>query len=74
MDQQLDFVITGAGPAGGAAAYLARACAACVAIVDREPFGGSCDFWACLPSKTLLHAATVHARGVQAVRTLDAAS
>ena len=63
MDQQLDFVIIGAGPAGEAAAYLARARGASVAIVDRELFGGSCPFWACMPSKTLLHAAAVHAGG-----------
>lgn len=63
MDQQFDFVIIGAGPAGEAAAYLARARGASVAIVDRELFGGSCPFWACMPSKTLLHAAAVHAGG-----------
>lgn len=63
MDQQLDFVVIGAGPAGEAAAYLARARGASVAIVDRELFGGSCPFWACMPSKTLLHAAAVHAGG-----------
>jgi len=63
MDPQFDFVIIGAGPAGEAAAYLARARDASVAIVDRELFGGSCPFWACMPSKALLHAAAVHAGG-----------
>lgn len=63
MDQQFDFVIIGAGPAGEAAANLARARGASVAVVDRELFGGSCPFWACMPSKTLLHAAAVHAGG-----------
>jgi pyruvate/2-oxoglutarate dehydrogenase complex dihydrolipoamide dehydrogenase (E3) component len=63
MDDQFDFVIIGAGPAGEAAAYLARARGATVAVVDRELFGGSCSFWACMPSKTLLHAAAVHAAG-----------
>ena len=58
-----DFVIVGAGPAGEAAAYMARARGASVAIIDRELFGGSCPFWACMPSKTLLHAAAVHAGG-----------
>ena len=63
MDEQFDFVVIGAGPAGEAAAYLARARGATVAVVDRELFGGSCPFWACMPSKTLLHAAAVHAGG-----------
>src|SRR5664279_5889332 len=63
MDQQFDFVIIGAGAAGEAATYMARARGASVAIVDRALFGGSCAFWACMPSKTLLHAAAVHAGG-----------
>jgi dihydrolipoamide dehydrogenase len=63
MDEQFDFVVIGAGAAGEAAAYLARDRGASVAIVDRELFGGSCPFWACMPSKTLLHAAAVHALG-----------
>jgi len=58
-----DFVIIGAGAAGEAAAYEARRRGASVAIVDRELFGGSCPFWACMPSKSLLHAAGVHAIG-----------
>lgn len=64
MEQDaFDFVIIGGGPAGEAAAYMARARGASVAVVDRELFGGSCPFWACMPSKTLLHAAAVHAGG-----------
>ena len=63
METTYDFAIIGAGPAGEAAAYLARKRGGTVAIIDRDLFGGSCPFWACMPSKTLLHAATVHARG-----------
>ncbi|HVA85963.1 MAG TPA: FAD-dependent oxidoreductase, partial [Candidatus Saccharimonadales bacterium] len=62
MDQ-FDFVIIGAGAGGEAAAFKARKRGASVAIVDRDLFGGSCPFWACMPSKTLLHAAAVHAVG-----------
>jgi len=58
-----DFVIIGAGASGEAAAHYARARGASVAIVDRDLFGGSCPFWACMPSKTLLHAADVRAHG-----------
>jgi len=56
-------VVIGAGAAGEAAAHYARAKGASVAIVDRELFGGSCPFWACMPSKALLHAAAVHHAG-----------
>ena len=34
-----------------------------MAIIDRALFGGSCPFWACMPSKALLHAAAVHHAG-----------
>jgi pyruvate/2-oxoglutarate dehydrogenase complex dihydrolipoamide dehydrogenase (E3) component len=62
MDR-FDLVIIGAGPAGEAAAYKARARGASVAIVDRDLFGGACPFFACMPSKSLLHSAAVHAAG-----------
>jgi len=63
MDGTFDFVVIGAGASGEAAAHYARARGASVAIVDRDLFGGSCPFWACMPSKTLLHAAQVKAHG-----------
>jgi dihydrolipoamide dehydrogenase len=62
MDQ-FDFIVIGAGAAGEAAANLARQRGASVAIVDRDLVGGSCAFWACIPSKSLLHSAAVHAGG-----------
>jgi dihydrolipoamide dehydrogenase len=58
-----DVVIIGAGASGEAAAYEARRRGASVAIIDRALFGGSCPFWACMPSKALLHAAAVHRGG-----------
>jgi pyruvate/2-oxoglutarate dehydrogenase complex dihydrolipoamide dehydrogenase (E3) component len=58
-----DLVIVGAGAAGEAAAHYARSRDASVAIIDRGLFGGSCPFWACMPSKALLHAAAVHHGG-----------
>ena len=62
MDR-FDLVVIGAGAAGEAAAHYARSRDASVAIVDRGLFGGSCPFWACMPSKALLHAASVHHAG-----------
>jgi pyruvate/2-oxoglutarate dehydrogenase complex dihydrolipoamide dehydrogenase (E3) component len=63
MDQTFDLVIIGAGEAGQATAHLARKLGGSVAIIDRELFGGSCPFWACMPSKALLHAAAIHHLG-----------
>lgn len=60
---RLDFVIVGAGAAGEAAANLALDRGASVALVERDLFGGSCAYWACMPSKALLHAAAVHRIG-----------
>jgi len=63
MDETYDLVIIGAGEAGEAAANAARKVGGTVAVIDRELFGGSCPFWACMPSKALLHAAAIHQLG-----------
>jgi dihydrolipoamide dehydrogenase len=63
MSERFDLVVIGAGASGEAAAHYARSTDASVAIVDRALFGGSCPFWACMPSKALLHAAAVHHAG-----------
>ena len=63
MSDTFDLVIIGAGEAGQAAAHLARHRGASVAVVERDLFGGSCPYWACMPSKALLHAAAAHAAG-----------
>lgn len=60
---QFDMVVVGAGAAGEAAAHLALDRGARVAVIERELFGGSCAYWACIPSKALLHAAAVRAAG-----------
>jgi pyruvate/2-oxoglutarate dehydrogenase complex dihydrolipoamide dehydrogenase (E3) component len=60
---RFDVVVIGAGPAGEAAAFKARQLGASVAVVDRDLFGGACPFFACMPSKSLLHSAAVHAAG-----------
>jgi pyruvate/2-oxoglutarate dehydrogenase complex dihydrolipoamide dehydrogenase (E3) component len=58
-----DFIVIGAGAAGEAAGHEARRLGASVLVVERELVGGSCPFWACMPSKALLHAAGIHALG-----------
>ena len=60
---QFDFIVIGAGAAGEAAVHKARALGATVAVVDKRWFGGSCPHIGCVPSKSLLHGADVHAKG-----------
>ena len=61
--ERFDFVVIGTGAAGESAAFAALERGRSVAVVERELVGGSCSFWACIPSKALLHAASEHRRG-----------
>ncbi len=69
--ERLDFVVIGAGAAGEAAVHAALERGRTVAVVERELFGGSCPFWACIPSKSLLHAAGEHRHGYTWQRASD---
>ncbi len=53
----------GAGASGEGAADYAALRGASVALIEKDLIGGSCAYWACIPSKALLHAADVRARG-----------
>src|SRR4051795_2887674 len=49
-----DVIVLGAGPVGITAGDRAHAEGLSVAIVERELVGGECNYWGCVPSKSLL--------------------
>ena len=50
-----DIIVIGAGPAGEVLAGCTAAAGLSTAIVEESLVGGECGFYACMPSKALLH-------------------
>lgn len=65
-----DVIVVGAGPVGINAGDRAHAEGLSVAILERELVGGECNFWGCVPSKSLLRPvlAVADARRVDGAR------
>ena len=70
MSRVYDVIILGGGPVGINAADRAHAEGLSVALVERELVGGECNFWGCVPSKSLLRPvlAVAEARKVDGAR------
>jgi dihydrolipoamide dehydrogenase len=58
-DKTYDLVIIGAGPGGYVSAIRASQLGLKTAVVEKDKAGGVCGNWGCIPSKALLHQATI---------------
>lgn len=79
--ERADVVVVGAGPGGYVAALRCAAAGRSVIVIERDRVGGTCLNVGCIPSKTLIHAASAvgAARrdaipGVQIDTAVDAAA
>lgn len=60
MEQQYDLLIIGAGPGGYVAAKKAAKLGMSVAVIDKRALGGTCINRGCIPTKALIHAASLY--------------
>lgn len=54
MDTSFDLIVIGSGAAGGTAAAICSEAGLKVAVVDSNPFGGTCSLRGCVPKKVLV--------------------
>ena len=62
-----DIVIVGGGPGGYVAAIYAARQKVKVALIEQAELGGTCLNWGCIPTKALLHSASLF----QAIKSAD---
>lgn len=55
-----DLIVIGAGPSGYVAAIKAAQLGKKVLVIDKEPNGGTCNNWGCIPAKALLRSAALY--------------
>ncbi len=60
MGKQYDLIIIGAGPGGYVAAKKAAKLGMSVVIIDKGEVGGTCINRGCIPTKALIHTATLY--------------
>jgi len=67
MTQQFDLIVIGTGTAASGVAMRVRAAGWSVAVIDYQPFGGTCALRGCDPKKMLIGGASAidHARRMQ---------
>ena len=66
---EYDVVIIGAGPAGYLAAIRLAQLGVKTLVIEKEVIGGECLNYACIPSKTLIHYASLYSRYVSLAKT-----
>src|SRR5215213_4215519 len=62
-----DLIVIGSGAAGSVAADIVARAGKRVAMLEGDTYGGECPNWGCIPTKSLLYAASIYhaARGAQ---------
>ncbi|MGH3426533.1 MAG: FAD-dependent oxidoreductase, partial [Mycobacteriales bacterium] len=67
---EYDVIVLGAGPTGENVADRTVKAGLSTAIVESDLVGGSCSYWACIPSKALLRSPELlaHAKQLTGVR------